>query len=198
VSGRKKPVTTTSARAQILKELAVVGREHSDATVIFHAAVASLLDLHPTDYKALGLVERLGPLSAGDLAKHSGLATASVTSLLDRLEARGFVRRVRDGEDRRRVLVEPVRERLTAGRALFASPVRSLGQLYEGYSDTELAVIADFLARNAARLRDETAALHETAREVSNEQPAPEERRGSSTAAPPRASTKKAPTRSRR
>jgi DNA-binding MarR family transcriptional regulator len=159
----------TSTRAQILKDLALVGREHSDATVIFHAAVASLLDLHPTDYKALGLVERLGPLSAGDLAKRAGLATASVTSLLDRLEARGFVRRVRDPEDRRRVLVEPVRDRLSAGRALFVSSIRSLGRLYEGYSDAELAVIADFLARNAARLREETGKLEATARELAAE-----------------------------
>lgn len=166
----------TSTRAQILKDLTLVGREHSDATVIFHAAVASLLDLHPTDYKALGLVERLGPLSAGDLAKRSGLATASVTSLLDRLESRGFVRRIRDPEDRRRVLVEPVRDRLSAGRALFASSIRSLGRLYEGYSDAELAVIADFLARNGARLREETGKLEATARELSAERPAPEAR----------------------
>lgn len=151
-------------RAQLLKDLALAGREHSDATVIFHAAVASLLDLHPTDYKALGLVERLGPLSAGDIAQHSGLATASVTNLLDRLEQRGFVRRVRDPADRRRVLVEPVRDRLSAGRAVFASSIRSLERLFERYSEAELAVIADFLVRNGERLRDETRKLQARAR----------------------------------
>jgi hypothetical protein len=36
------------------------------------------------------------PLGAGDIARHSALATASVTNLLDRLEQKGFVRRVRD------------------------------------------------------------------------------------------------------
>lgn len=154
----------TAERTQILKDLAVVGREHSDATVIFHSTIASLLDLHPTDYKTLGVVERLGPLSAGDIAKHSGLASASVTNLLDRLEQRGFVRRVRDPHDRRRVLVEPVRDRLSAGREVFASSIRSLAQLYEHYSEAELAVIADFLARNAARLRDETRKLKKPTR----------------------------------
>jgi DNA-binding MarR family transcriptional regulator len=139
-------------------KLARVGREHSDATVLFHATIAERLGLHPTDYKTLGILERLGP-SAGDIARHSGLATASVTNLIDRLESKGFVRRVRDERDRRRVLVEPVRDRITAGRPLFSSTIKSLARLFEHYSDRDLAVIADFLRSNAERLRGETRKL---------------------------------------
>jgi DNA-binding MarR family transcriptional regulator len=142
-------------RQKLLDQLARVGREHSDATVLFHSAVADQLGLHPTDYKTLGILERLGPLSAGEIARHSGLATASVTNLIDRLEEKGFVRRTRDASDRRRVLVEPVRERLAGGAALFASTVASLAQLLERYSNQELGVLADFLERNATRLREE-------------------------------------------
>lgn len=146
-------------RQKILDQLARVGREHSDATVLFHSAVAGELGLHPTDYKTLGILERLGPLSAGEIARHSGLATASVTNLIDRLEEKGFVRRLRDATDRRRVLVEPVRERLAGGAALFASSVASLAQLLERYTNQELALLADFLERNATRLREETRRL---------------------------------------
>jgi DNA-binding MarR family transcriptional regulator len=149
----------SSARKRILEELARVGRENSDATVLFHAAMASQMQLHPTDYKALGILERLGPMSAGDLAAHSGLATASVTNLIDRLERKRFVRRVRDATDRRRVLVEPILDRLGAARELFASTRKSLALLFEVYSDRDLAVIADFLGRNADRLREETRKL---------------------------------------
>jgi DNA-binding MarR family transcriptional regulator len=149
----------TAARKRILEELGRAGREHSDATVLFHATIASLLGLHPTDYKVMGLLERLGPQSAGDIARHSGLATASVTNLVDRLEEKGFVRRARDTEDRRRVLIELVRDRLSAGRALFSSTIESLAKLYERYSERELELIADFLRRNADRLREETRKL---------------------------------------
>lgn len=136
-----------------------MGREHSDATVLFHATMAGLLDLHPTDYKTLGLLERSGPLSAGEIARHAGLAPASVTDLLDRLERRGFIRRVRDPADRRRVLAEPAMDRVEAARGRFASTRRSLAELFDRYSEAELAVIADFLGRNAARLREETRKL---------------------------------------
>jgi DNA-binding MarR family transcriptional regulator len=141
-----------------------VGRENSDATVLFHAAIADRMELHPTDYKALGILQRLGPLSAGDLGRHSGLATASVTNLIDRLEGRGFVRRVRDVEDRRRVLVEVVADKVAGAGELFASSRASLARLFERYPDRDLAVIADFLARNAERLREETRKLSDPAR----------------------------------
>jgi DNA-binding MarR family transcriptional regulator len=150
-------------REKILKELARVGREHSDATVLFHSTVAARLDLHPTDYKALGILQRLGPQSAGEIAKHSGLATASVTNLVDRLERKGFVRRVADPTDRRRVLVEAIADRLTGAHRVFASGSRALARLLARYSDRELTVIADFLARNAERLRAETRKLDSAA-----------------------------------
>jgi DNA-binding MarR family transcriptional regulator len=146
-------------RQDVLDDLARVGRDHSDATVLFHATIASLLDLHPTDYKVVGILERSGPLSAGEIARRSGLATASVTNLVDRLEQKGFVRRLTDPADRRRVMVEAVANRVTGARSLFASTRRSLAQLFDRYSDRELAVIADFLRRNAERLRAETSKL---------------------------------------
>lgn len=147
-------------REEILEDLARVGRENSDATVLFHATIADRLDLHPTDYKALGILQRLGAQSAGDLARQTGLAAASVTDLIDRLEHKGFVRRVRETADRRRVLVEPVADRLTGAHELFASTRRSLARLFARYSDRDLEVIADFLRRNAERLRKETERLN--------------------------------------
>jgi DNA-binding MarR family transcriptional regulator len=159
----RKPAGAAS-RAETLERLARVGREHSDATVLFHATIAALMNLHPTDYKVLGILERVGPMSAGEIARASGLATASVTDLIDRLEEKGFARRVRDDRDRRRVVVEPVGDRAAAAAKLFASTRRSLAQLFERYTERELAVIADFLARNAERLRKETATVERGAR----------------------------------
>jgi DNA-binding MarR family transcriptional regulator len=161
MASKRRPSMTTprQGRDDILDELARVGREHSDATVLFHASIASLLDLHATDYKVLGILERAGPLSAGDIARESGLAAASVTNLIDRLEQKGFARRVADPTDRRRVMVEAIADRLSGARSLFASTRRSLAELYDRYSERELSVIADFLRHNAERLRVETRKL---------------------------------------
>ena len=44
--------------------------------------------------------------SAGELARHTDLTSGAMTSRLDALESQGFVRRLRDPDDRRSVLVE--------------------------------------------------------------------------------------------
>ncbi|WP_350278824.1 MarR family winged helix-turn-helix transcriptional regulator [Kribbella sp. HUAS MG21] len=45
------------------------------------------------------------PMTAGRLASELGLSTGAVTTLIDRLERDGHVRRVRDTVDRRRVII---------------------------------------------------------------------------------------------
>ena len=146
------------SRTELLAQLRRVGREHSDATVLFHSALAAQLGLHPTDYKALGVLNRLGPMSAGDLGRHTGLAAASVTNLIDRLATKGFLRREADPDDRRRVLLHAVVDELTDNE-FFASWQRSAAKMWQRYTDTELAVIRDFLADTAERLRARTEAV---------------------------------------
>jgi DNA-binding MarR family transcriptional regulator len=146
------------SRAELLADLRRVVREHGDATVLFHSALASEMGLHPTDYKALGVLDRLGPMSAGDLGRHTGLAAASVTNLIDRLVAKGFLRREPDPLDRRRALLHADLTELVDNE-FFASWQRTATELWERYSDGELAVILDFLAHTAERLRTRTEAL---------------------------------------
>jgi DNA-binding MarR family transcriptional regulator len=57
-------------------------------------------------------------MSAGRLAKRARISPGATTSLLDRLESRGLVRRTRDTKDRRRVLVEVTPELRRLGQEL--------------------------------------------------------------------------------
>ncbi|MDT5027253.1 MAG: hypothetical protein QOE61_3679 [Micromonosporaceae bacterium] len=148
-------MTGNRSRTELLAQLRRVGREHGDATVLFHSALAAEAGLHPTDYKALGVLDRLGPMSAGELGRHTGLAAASVTNLIDRLVAKGFLRREPDPLDRRRALLHADVAELV-DNDLFASWQRTPSQLWERYSDTELAVILDFLTDTAQWLRTRT------------------------------------------
>jgi DNA-binding MarR family transcriptional regulator len=149
-------------RAELLEQLALAGRASSAATVMFHTAVAARQGLSASEEKALDLLERSGPLTAGELARQSGLAPASVTALINRLEAKGFARRVQNPSDRRSVLVEVDPERVYATVApLFADWVGSLQELYAGYTDEQLEVILHFLNEAARRQRDATARLTE-------------------------------------
>jgi DNA-binding MarR family transcriptional regulator len=147
-------------RAELLEQLALAGRASSAATVMFHTAVAARQGLSASEEKALDLLERNGPLTAGELARQSGLAPASVTALINRLERKGFARRVPNPGDRRSVLVEVDAERVYAVVApLFADWVGSLHELYAGYTDEQLEVILHFLTEAARRQQEATARL---------------------------------------
>lgn len=140
-----------SKRAQLLAAAMAASRESSTTAVFFHTALAEQVGLGATEAKTLFILGSRGPLTAGEIAKETGLTTASVTSLLDRLESKGCVRRVRDTRDRRRVIVEPNESWLTELAGVFDTLQEAFAPLLEVYTNEELAAIADFLTR-AARL----------------------------------------------
>jgi DNA-binding MarR family transcriptional regulator len=144
-----------TARADQVEALLGAGREQSDATMMFLNAVAQRFGLSLTEQNAISVIDRLGPLSAGEIAAHTGLATASVTSLIDRLEAKGFARRVRDALDRRRVFVELRPERASSYGKEFDPLRQSFARLLRGYHDDERAVILDCMVRITALMREE-------------------------------------------
>jgi DNA-binding MarR family transcriptional regulator len=62
----------------------------------------------PVTRRALEVLQHLaagGPLTVGEQAEHLGLRRNSVSELLQRLEVKGLVARIRDERDERRVLV---------------------------------------------------------------------------------------------
>ena len=88
----------------------------SDKVIVAIRRVIRAVDLHSrtlveshglTGPQALILKElQQGCLSAGELASRVSLSQGTVTDILNRLEQRGLIKRIRDTQDRRRVLVE--------------------------------------------------------------------------------------------
>ncbi|MFF0436560.1 MarR family winged helix-turn-helix transcriptional regulator [Streptomyces sp. NPDC004327] len=148
-----------NSRAEIIAALNTAGRDNSAASVAFHSAVAARYDLGASETKTLDLLERHGALTAKELAERSGLAPASITGLVDRLERKGFVRRVKHPTDKRRVLVEPRPEKLAEFAPLMADWSREVHELYEEFTDDELRVVLRFLVGASTRQREATRRL---------------------------------------
>ncbi|GLY69155.1 MarR family winged helix-turn-helix transcriptional regulator [Amycolatopsis taiwanensis] len=131
-----------SVSPEELERFGELGREMSTLSVLRHARIADQMGLSGTDHKALDLAARAeGPLTAGRIAQLTGLSTGAVTGVIDRLERAGFVRRVRDTEDRRKVLVEilPVDEEKYA--PLFESAMVATEKVLVRFSPAERAAI---------------------------------------------------------
>jgi DNA-binding MarR family transcriptional regulator len=90
----------------LVEELIHLARAHEAANDAFDEVAREKLGINRTDLRCLNIIENQGPINASRLAELSGLTTAAVTSVLDRLENAGYARRVRGHEDRRQVMVE--------------------------------------------------------------------------------------------
>jgi len=72
----------------------------------FDDLAAERLGLNQSDLRCLDVIERLEPANPGRIAAELGLTCGAVTVMVRRLFAAGFVRRVDDPEDRRKVIIE--------------------------------------------------------------------------------------------
>ena len=118
-------------------------------------AAADRIGINATDLNCLNLLSFSGEMTAGELARATGLTTASITGVTDRLEEAGFVRRERDARDRRRVVIRLVLERALSDVApVFLPMVRAWQEMATRYTDDELRLIVDFYGRMEQVIRE--------------------------------------------
>jgi DNA-binding MarR family transcriptional regulator len=147
----------------VIGRFATLGRQLSQATVLFHAQIAEHVGLSATDHKCLDLaVQAEHPLTAGQIAELSGLSTGAVTGVIDRLERAGFVRRVRDPNDRRKVLVEVSRGSLARYGNAYEGLWSALDSALTGYTEDELKAVERFVVTMVEALRGEAEKLAAT------------------------------------
>jgi DNA-binding MarR family transcriptional regulator len=128
------------------------------STDAFDDAVADRMGLNRTDLRCLDWLFE-GPRTAGQLAAAVGLSSAATTTLLDRLEGRGLVRRTPDRADRRKVLVEMTELGRQQAGAFYGPLAEEGGRMLEQYSDAQLAAMRDHLVAAAALLDDHRARI---------------------------------------
>jgi len=148
-------------RRELLTRLWDLGREMSTQTVFLHQAIAQTVGLNATDTKCMDLILR-GPensVTAGWLAEMTGLTTGAITHILDRLERRGFIARVRDTEDRRKVFVRARPASIEPLVPKFEAIGKAYLRLVEEYSDRDLQLICEYLEKTSELSRGELARI---------------------------------------
>ena len=147
-------------RQRMEGEFLLAMRRNGSIMQLLGQVSAERIGVNVTDLNCLNIVALAGPMTAGELARATGLTTASITGVLDRLEEGGFVRRERDPKDRRRVIVN-----LKPGPGLqeigptFGPLVKAWRAVAASYSDEELRLLLDFQRRFEDIVRDQLARL---------------------------------------
>jgi DNA-binding MarR family transcriptional regulator len=152
----------TPERKLLALAFAVGLRKTGSLFQLMSQAAADRIGLNATDLNCLNILSFSGNMTAGELARTTGLTTASITGVVDRLEAAGYVTRERDPADRRRVVITIVLEKALSNVAsVFAPMITDWQQLAAQYSDDELRLIVGFYDRMEQVLRKHLLRLRE-------------------------------------
>lgn len=131
------------------RRFALAVRSSQVANDIFDETLAHFLGVNRTDGRCLDIIDRAGRVSAGQLATQSGLTTGAVTAVIDRLEAAGYARRIRDTDDRRKIWIETTEEMRTITRHIFGHYVESAPRLMARFTPDQICGILEFLEISA-------------------------------------------------
>jgi DNA-binding MarR family transcriptional regulator len=125
-------------------------------------SVAIRFGLSESDIETLEQLIDMGATTAGKLSEVTGLTSGAVTRVIDRLEQSGYVRRVPDPADRRRVIVEAVPEKVAAIQSTLNRLSTAGAEEMGRYSEAQLELITEFLTRMEEITKAEAASLRET------------------------------------
>jgi DNA-binding transcriptional ArsR family regulator len=156
-----EPTPGVSAdRHELENDFLLAMRRAGSIMQLLGQASAERIGINATDLNCLNIVALTGHVTAGELARQTGLTTASITGVLDRLEEGGFVRRVRDPHDRRRVIVElAYGPGLRDVGATFGPVVKAWRATAASYSDAELRLLLEFQGKLEEIMRGQLARL---------------------------------------
>lgn len=117
------------------------------------ASVARRHGLSHAALNALAVIEGNGsPMATGEVGAHMHITSGTMTSVLDTLERDGYVERLTDPHDRRRVLVDVTPEAQSVLNGLLPEVVQTTTAVMDGFDDKEIYEFLDTLARVRAAI----------------------------------------------
>lgn len=137
------------------------GREESRLSVLFRDVIAERLGISVTDGECMDFLMDRGSATAGDLAKITGLTTGAITGVIRRLKQSGLITVHVGPDDKRKVIIRPVMEKVKEGIKLYESFNIALNKLYATSSIDELKLIAEYHRKMSDLLADEIKKLNE-------------------------------------
>ncbi len=132
--------------ANNLKLTAVLFRAMQSVEKVIQKDIMSY-DINTSEFSALELLYHRGPQPMRSIAERMLLANSSTTYTIDKLVEKAWIKRTRDAQDRRQVMVE-----LTPmGRAFFQTIFKQhqalLSSLYSTLSDQEIDSLITLLKK---------------------------------------------------
>lgn len=126
----------------------LIAKIHHAAGRLFAAKLRrhGLDDINPAQGRILFALWQEAPLTMGELARRSGLGKSTLSSMLDRLEAGGYLKRSPAPVDRREILVHRTLKDEAFRAAFLAVSVEMSALVYQGFTAEQIDTFEGMLA----------------------------------------------------
>ncbi|WP_426565711.1 MarR family winged helix-turn-helix transcriptional regulator [Angustibacter sp. McL0619] len=135
-----------SRHAELTARIALRMQEVIASAVLTNERIARMIGLNVVDFQTYGLLLRRGAaMTPGEVSARTALPSSTTTRVLDRLEAKGLIRREAAADDRRKVLVHALPfDAEEVGRA-YEEILEQMAVVHRGYSADELELVERYL-----------------------------------------------------
>lgn len=105
------------------------------------------IEINPAQGRIMFVLWRNEGISINELAEKTSLGKSTLTSMLDRLEAAGFIKRIPSRKDRRKIIIERT-EKDRSFQNLYIQVSRDMTKLfYSAFSKDEIDEFENYLKR---------------------------------------------------
>lgn len=105
------------------------------------------IEINAAQGRIMFILWRNPRISIRQLAKETSLSKSSLTTMLDRLEEMGYIKRIHSKEDRRKTLID-VTEKDRSLHEKYEQVSKKMNDIfYKGFSNEEIDSFEDFLSR---------------------------------------------------
>jgi DNA-binding MarR family transcriptional regulator len=112
------------------------------------------IDINSAQGRILFPLWREDGISIAELSKKTALGKSTLTSMLDRLEESGHIKRVHSKEDRRKILIFLTEENKTVSEKYLAVSKKMIDIFYENFSSDEIEDLEKYLERILGNLEN--------------------------------------------
>lgn len=149
------------SKQQLIQDLVWEVRRSQNAARLVDSVTEKVLGVSQSEGMCIDVLDREGPVTAGRLAEATQLTTGAITAVIDRLEKKGYARRVRDEDDRRRVLVEVTDEARKRAHELYGELGQHGRAILDPLTIDEIKLITGFIRRSSELNEEHAARLRE-------------------------------------
>src|SRR5687768_3770344 len=146
--------------ANVIK-LRKLSQEFAYTSIQMHESIGRKIGFTGTDHKYLGFLIQKGQMTAGELSAITGLTTGAVTGLIDRFEAKKFVKRQLDPNDRRKVIIAPDSKKIAALlEPVYSDFQNNTDELFASFSAEELKTLETYFLKAMEIMNNKIASIN--------------------------------------